>query len=104
MDNTPQNAGSGQGSYFFRHTNTTEGSRLCAQVTHHTEGSKAAERKARCLSEYLDCNADRISLVSFCRGISEGAMLGSLGFASVSVDEEVLPWILSDARYRGLVF
>ena len=81
---------------------TTEGSRLYAQVTHHTEGSDAAEQKARRLREYLDSSGDSVDLVSFCRGSALESDQSSTRF--VSVDEEVLPWIATQGFYWEFLF
>lgn len=81
---------------------TTDGSRLYAQVTHHTEGSGAAGKKARRLREYLDSTGDRVDLVSFCRGSTLGSDQSSTRF--VSVDEEVLPWITAQGIYWDILF
>lgn len=83
---------------------TIEGSPLYAQVTHHSADSQAAKKKAARLSEYSGAMVDDAILVSFCKGPAPAAKSDASGVTFVSVDEEIMPWILADYHYRDSLF
>jgi hypothetical protein len=83
---------------------TDDGNYLYAQVTHHWAHIAQARDKAARLGEYAGFVPGGASLVFFCRGSAPEAGDVPEGVFFVSVEEEVLPWILTDNDYRKGLF
>jgi hypothetical protein len=83
---------------------TDDGKYLYTQVTYHSANIAAARKKAARLGEYAGFVPGSASLVFFCRGStpSEGDVPEGVFF--VSVEQEVMPWILADEDYRRGLF
>jgi hypothetical protein len=82
---------------------TKEGNYLYTQVTHHWANIAKAKDKAVRLGEYAGHIPGDASLVFFCRGSAPSAGDEPEGIFFVSVEKEVMPWILADNDYsRGL--
>jgi hypothetical protein len=83
---------------------TKEGNYLYTQVTHHQANIAEAKDKAARLGEYAGHILGGASLVFFCRGSAPSARDVPEGIYFVSVEEEVMLWILADNDYRRGLF
>ena|SRR5215210_7676338 len=83
---------------------TEHGNYLYSQVTHHRADIAKAKDKAGRLGEYAGCAPGGASLVFFCRGSAPATEVVPEGIFFVSVEEEVMPWILADDNYHKGLF
>ena len=81
-----------------------EGKYLYSQVTHHRLGTVAAREKAERLGLYAGRDSGGASLVFFCTGPTPETGDAPEGIHFVSVENDVMPWVLDDANYRTALF
>jgi hypothetical protein len=81
-----------------------DGMLLYAQVTHYRAEDPQARKKAAQLAEYGEQTPMGASLVFFSRGLALAKGDGLAGASFVSVEEEVMPWILANADHCRALF
>lgn len=81
-----------------------DGGYLYTQVTHHWADIAKASEKAVRLAEYAGFVPGGASLVFFCRSSAPATGDVPEGVFFVSVEKEVMPWILRDADYCRALF
>lgn len=81
-----------------------DGTLLYAQVTYHRAEKPQAKEKLARLAQYGGRMSGNASLIFFSRGSAPVKGDGLAGASFVSVEEEVMPWILADADHRKALF
>jgi hypothetical protein len=81
-----------------------DGTHLYAQVTYHATATAEGRKKAVRLGEYAERIPGGVSLVFFGRGRPSVAEVDSVDIFYVSVEEEVMRWILANADYSRALF
>lgn len=75
-----------------------DGRKVFGQVTYHSRGSTAAQKKLAILEPY---GGDTVHLLFFCPGRGPAE---EKGVRFISADEEVLPWLKGEEDYAAALF